>query len=84
MKTRNLLAIVAAVLVTAPLLNVVACNGDSSQADSGPQNGDSGKDVTPPPPDTGPGPDATPDSGPPCLTFDNTLVPGYPNNIPQP
>ena len=84
MKTRTLLAIAAAVLVAAPLLNV-ACNGDNSQTDSGPQNFDGGKDVQVT--DTGTNDVQQTDGGSDgaaCLTFDNNLVPGYPNNIPQP
>ena len=84
MKTRNLLALVAVVVVSAPLVNV-ACNGDSTQTDSGPQNFDAGKDVQVT--DTGTNDVQQTDAGndgAACLTFDNTLVPGYPNNIPQP
>ena len=84
MKTRNLLAIVATVLVTAPLFNV-ACNGDNTQTDGGPQNFEAGKDVQVT--DTGTNDGQKTDGGSDgatCLTFDNTLVPGWPNNIPQP
>lgn len=85
MKTRYLLVLVAAVSVAAPVL-IVACNGDNSQADGGPQNFDSGnKDVQAQ--DTGTNDAQQNDGGSDgaaCLTFDNTLVPGYPNNIPQP
>ncbi len=84
MKTRNLLAVVAAIIVSAPLF-FVACNGDNSQTqDSGPQNNpDAGKDVQQTQ-DTGTNDVQQTTDGGACLTFDNTLVPGYPNNIPQP
>lgn len=84
MKTRHLLAAVAAVIVAAPLF-FVACNGDNSQTqDSGPQNGqDAGKDVQQTQ-DTGTSDVQQQTDGAACLTFDNTLVPGFPNNIPQP
>jgi hypothetical protein len=85
MKTRNLFAVVAAILVSAPLF-FVACNGDNSQTqDSGPQNNPdaAGKDVQQTQ-DTGTNDVQQTTDGGACLTFDNTLVPGYPNNIPQP
>jgi hypothetical protein len=83
MKTRHLLVIVAAASVAAPLL-IVACNGDNSQTqDSGPQNNpDASKDVQQQQ-DTSTN-DVQQTDGATCLTFDNSLVPGYPNNIPQP
>ncbi len=86
MKTRIIL--VLALAASAPLLTLVACNGDNSQQqDSGPQNNpDAGKDVAQQS-DTGPGTDAAPDAPNACstgLVFDNTKVPGWPNNIPQP
>jgi hypothetical protein len=77
MKTRIILA----------LVTIVACSDNNTQTDSGPQNGqDAGKDVAQQN-DSGPSNDAGPDAPDPCATglkFDNTLVPGYPNNIPQP
>ena len=87
MKTRSFL--VLALVATIPFVTLAACNGDSSQTtDSGPQNGDSGgnKDVAQQN-DGAPQNDAGPDAPDPCTTglkFDNTLVPGYPNNVPQP
>jgi hypothetical protein len=83
MKTRNVLLLCLA--VTVPFVTMAACNGDNSnQTDSGPHNGqDTG-------PDTQPQNDAAADTGTDggsCstgLSFDNTLVPGWPNNIPQP
>ena len=80
MKTRILL--LGAIAVAAPLVTMAACNGDNSNnTDSGPHNGDAASDVQQQN-DTGPGQD-----GGSCstgLSFDNTLVPGWPSNIPQP
>jgi hypothetical protein len=84
--------LVLALVATIPFASLAACNGDNTQqTDSGPQNGnDSGnKQDVAQQQDTGTQNDASsnPDAPDPCSTglkFDNTLVPGYPNNIPQP
>jgi hypothetical protein len=80
MKTRTL---ILALVITVPALTIAACNGDNTQSDSGPQN-EAGSDVNSNP-DTAKT-DAGNDGGS-CstgLSFDNTLVPGWPNSIPQP
>ena len=86
MKTRIIL--VLAIAASAPLLTLVACNGDNTQTqDGGPQNTpDAAKDVAHQN-DTGTGNDAGPDAPNACstgLVFDNTKVPGWPTNVPQP
>ena len=84
MKTRTILFLAAA--LTAPFATMAACNGDNSnQMDGGPKNGDSGSDIQQQN-DTG-NPDTSNNDGGGCstgLSFDNTLVPGWPNSIPQP
>ena len=81
MKTRTLFILALAAAV--PLVTMAACNGDNSnQTDSGPHNGQDAAPDIQQQNDTGPGHDGgTCTTG---LAFDNTLVPGWPNNIPQP
>lgn len=82
MKTRVLLALVIA--AATPLVFVAGCSDSSSQTDGGPQNEAGGNDAAV---DSNPGTDSGTDGGNTCTTglvFDNTLVPGWPNNVPQP
>ncbi len=81
-----------AIIAAVPLTMLGACSSDdSSQQDSGPQNKpDTGTDSTLPQ-DSGPQETSTNDAGVdapnPCstgITFDNSVVPGWPNNVPAP
>jgi len=83
MKTRVLLAL--AIAAVTPFAFVAGCSSDdSSQTDGGPQNEAGGKDVTTD--NAQPQPDSGTDGANQCTgpVFDNGLVPGFPNNIPQP
>lgn len=83
-----------ALIAAAPLTMLGACSSDdSSQQDGGPQNKpDTGTDSTLPQDsgtqqDTSTANDAGIDAPNPCstgITFDNTVVPGWPNNVPAP
>ncbi len=77
MKTRSIILLAVAGAAAVPFITLAACNGDSSsQTDGG--NDVNTSDVNN---KTDGGTDSSCATG---LAFDNTLVPGWPNNIPQP
>lgn len=90
MKTKSLFVLAFAAAL--PFSMLAACTSDdSSQQDGGPQNKpDTGTDSTTQQ-DTGTQDTSTSDAGAdapnPCatgITYDNSVVPGWPNNVPTP
>ena len=86
MKTRNL-CLALALTAIAPVAFFACSSDDSSQQDGGPHNGQDATTDTGNPETSTTSDASTPDAPNACATglvFDNTLVPGWPNNIPQP